>query len=169
MNTLFYQKVWWSISKDFDTTRSVPITFQKKIHDSPHQKQNNSKADDHLSIHCWYTSQVLRKREKVKMPVYFPCLLDTAVLTHPVQGTCAGKHVESPNISMTDTTPPNTDKSGKCDVSSEIGDFYRSRWQIELLWKFLKRCALVGSPDVKSATRQNSSSTLCIRQSGLVG
>ena len=59
------------------------------------------------------------------MPVYFPCLLDTAVLTHPVQGTCAGKHVESPNISITDTTPPNTDKSGKCDVSSAIGDFYR--------------------------------------------
>jgi putative transposase len=49
----------------------------------------------------------------------------------------------------------NLPEAGEFAVSNEeIGEFYRSRWQIELLWKFLKRCALVGFHDVKSATRQ---------------
>jgi len=49
----------------------------------------------------------------------------------------------------------NLPEIGEFAVSNkEIGECYRSRWQIELLWKFLKRCALVGFPDVKSATRQ---------------
>ena len=49
----------------------------------------------------------------------------------------------------------NLPEIGEFSISNEeIGEFYRSRWQIELLWKFLKRCALVGFPDVKSATRQ---------------
>jgi hypothetical protein len=42
----------------------------------------------------------------------------------------------------------NLPETGEFSASNEeIGDFYRNCWQIELLWKFLKRCALVGFPD----------------------
>ena len=62
----------------------------------------------------------------MKLPVYFPCLLDTKVLAHPVRRTCAGSHVESSNVSAKETISLDTDnEDGKCNISSAVGDLYR--------------------------------------------
>ena len=62
----------------------------------------------------------------MKLPVYFPCLLDTKVLAHPVRRTCAGNHVESSNVSTKETISLDTDdEDGKCNISSAGGDLYR--------------------------------------------
>ena len=51
----------------------------------------------------------------------------------------------------------NLPETGELSASNEeIGEFYRNRWQIELLWKFLKRCAHAFVPRRKKRNKTDA-------------